>query len=56
MKHMKLSTIGVVYGIATALFLVTIGVLKFKETLNVYEITGICLGVIALILLSRFAG
>ena len=55
MKYMKLSTVGITYGITTAVLLVAIGIIFFKETLNAYEIIGICLGIVALILLSRFA-
>ena len=55
MKYMKLSTIGITYGITTAILLVAIGLFVFKETLNSYEILGICFGIAALILLSRFA-
>ncbi|MDP2789427.1 MAG: transporter [bacterium] len=54
MKYFKLSTIGIVYGITTAILLVAVGVFYFKESLSFYEMVGIGLGILALILLGRF--
>jgi small multidrug resistance pump len=55
MRHLKLATIGVVYSVSMILLLTAIGAIRFKETLNVYEISGIVLAVASLILLMRFA-
>lgn len=55
MKHMKLSSLGVVYGLITILLLVFVGVFFFHEKLNVYEIIGIITAIISVILLSKFA-
>lgn len=55
MKHLKFATIGVFYGISTLLLLVLIGVFYFKEALNIYEIIGIVLAVISMVLLGKFA-
>lgn len=55
MKHLKLATIGVVYSISMVVLLTAIGVLFFQETLNYYEIAGLILAVVSLILLVRFA-
>ncbi|MBI2631980.1 transporter [Candidatus Pacearchaeota archaeon] len=55
MRHVKLSTLGVFYGISTVLFLVFLSVLYFKESLNYYEGLGIIFAIISIILLGRFA-
>lgn len=55
MKHLKLATIGVVYSVSMILLLSTIGVLRFNETLSVYEIAGILMAIGSLVLLMRFA-
>jgi len=54
MKHIKLSTLGVIYGVTTVVALTIVGILFFKEHLNIYEIIGIIAGVSSIILLSRF--
>ncbi len=53
-KYVKLSTVGVLYGITTALSLVVAGVLFFNEKLNFYEIIGIVCGIVSFIFLFRF--
>lgn len=55
MKYMKLSTIGVFYGISTVLFLVLLSVFYFKESINWYETIGIAAALFSLGLLWRFA-
>src|SRR3989344_515226 len=55
MKHIKLSSLGVIYSLTTILFLVVIGVFYFHEKLNIYEIVGIITAIVSIILLSRFA-
>jgi small multidrug resistance pump len=55
MKHLKLATIGVVYSISMVVLLTAIGILFFQETLNYYEVAGLILAVVSLILLVRFA-
>ncbi|MBI4426393.1 MAG: EamA family transporter [Candidatus Kerfeldbacteria bacterium] len=55
MKHIKLSSLGVIYALTTVLFLVAISVFYFHEKLNGYEIVGIIAAVVSLVLLSRFA-
>ncbi len=54
MRHMKLSTLGVFYGVGCILFLSFISVLFFKEKISLIETVGIINGIIALILLFRF--
>mgnify|MGYP001612833759 CR=1 FL=1 len=54
MKHIKLSSLGVIYSLTTVLFLVAIGVFYFHEKLNIYEIIGIITAIVSVILLSRF--
>lgn len=55
MKHIKLSTLGVYYALTTVILLVGLGLIVFKESLNMFEIIGIVMAVISLILLARFA-
>lgn len=55
MKHLKLATIGVLYSVSLVLLLTAIGVLVFRESLNYFELIGIALAVISLVLLMRFA-
>ena len=55
MKHLKLATISVLYSVSLVLLLTAIGVVLFRESLNYFEVIGIMLAVISLILLMRFA-
>jgi drug/metabolite transporter (DMT)-like permease len=55
MKHLKLSTIGVVYSVSMILLLTAVGVVGFRESLNGYEFAGLVMAVTALVLLTRFA-
>jgi drug/metabolite transporter (DMT)-like permease len=55
MKHLKLATISVLYSVSLVLLLTAIGVLVFRESLNYFEMIGILLAVISLVLLMRFA-
>jgi small multidrug resistance pump len=55
MKNVKLATLGVFYAISTIIFLLIVGVFYFKESLNYYEIIGIIMAIVSLILLGRFA-
>jgi drug/metabolite transporter (DMT)-like permease len=54
MKHIKLSTLGVFFALTNIILLALLGVIFFKEHLTVYEIVGIILGVISIIILARF--
>jgi small multidrug resistance pump len=55
LKHVKLATIGVVYCVSLILMLTALGVVFFKESLNITEFIGIVLALAALLLLGRFA-
>jgi drug/metabolite transporter (DMT)-like permease len=55
MKHLKLATISVLYSVSLVLLLTAIGVVLFRESLNHFEVIGIVLAVISLVLLMRFA-
>jgi len=55
MRHMKLATVGIVYSLSTVLLLAALGVVIFREPLNRYEIVGICLGALSIVLMVRFA-
>lgn len=54
MKHLKLSTLGIVYSMCMILFLTALGVFYFNEKLSVYEIVGIALALVSIFLLARF--
>jgi small multidrug resistance pump len=54
-RYLKLSTLGVIYGVVTVLALVVLGVLYFKESINIYEAFGVVLGISSIVLLSRFS-
>jgi drug/metabolite transporter (DMT)-like permease len=55
MKYLKLATISVLYSVSLVLLLTAIGVLLFRESLNYFEVIGIVLAVVSLVLLMRFA-
>src|SRR3954452_17894735 len=55
MKHLNLATISVLYSVSLVLLLTGIGVALFHESLNYFEVIGIVLAVISLVLLMRFA-
>jgi small multidrug resistance pump len=55
MKHLKLATISVLYSVSLVLLLTAIGVVLFRESLNYFEVIGIVLAVVSLVLLMRFA-
>ena len=55
MKHLKLATISVLYSVSLVLLLTAIGVVLFQESLNHFEVIGIVLAVVSLVLLIRFA-
>ena len=55
MRHLKLATIGVLYSISMVLLLTAIGVVLFQESLNYFEVIGIVLAVVSLVLLMHFA-
>lgn len=55
MRHLKLATIGVIYSVSMVLLLTAVGVVLFRESLNYYELAGIVLAVVSLVLLVRFA-
>lgn len=54
MKHMKLGVLGIFYSLTTVILLAVVGTVIFKEHLNNYELVGIILGVISIIILARF--
>jgi drug/metabolite transporter (DMT)-like permease len=55
MKYLKLATISVLYSVSLVLLLTVIGVFVFRESLNSFEMIGIALAVVSLVLLMRFA-
>ncbi len=55
MKHMKLGALGVVYAITIVAGLAAMGTIFFKESLSWYEVIGIGLGILSIVLLARFA-
>jgi drug/metabolite transporter (DMT)-like permease len=55
MKSLKLATISVLYSVCMMLLLTAIGVVLFRESLNYYEMVGLVLAFVSLVLLIRFA-
>ena len=55
MQHMKLASIGIAFAVTNVLLLSLIGLFFFSETLSWVEGLGMALGLISLLLLSRFA-
>ncbi len=55
MRHLKLSTIGVVFGMSCLIALTLVSIFYFNEHINSYEIFGIILAIISIIILARFA-
>ena len=55
MRHLKLATISVLYSVSLVLLLTGMGVVLFRESLTYFEVIGIVLAVISLVLLMRFA-
>jgi small multidrug resistance pump len=55
MSRLKLATISVLYSVSLVLLLTAIGVVLFRESLNYFEVIGIVLAVVSLVLLMRFA-
>lgn len=55
MRHLKLATISGLYSVSMVLLLTAVGVVLFRESLNYYELAGIVLAVVSLVLLMRFA-
>ncbi len=54
-KHVKMATVGAFYAVFIILGLCIIGFVSFDEHLNAYEIAGIVMALLSLILLGRFA-
>ena len=55
MKHLKLSTVGVVYSVSMIVLLTAIGWVWFGESLGPREVAGLTLAIASLYLLMRFA-
>jgi len=53
-RHLKMSTVGVVYSLSIVLLLTLLGVVVFGESLSKFEAIGLLLGFIAIVLLWRF--
>jgi small multidrug resistance pump len=54
MKHTKLSILGIIFGLSNIIFLALVGLVFFKERLNMYDVVGLILGISSIILLARF--
>ena len=55
LRHVKLSSVGVIYALASVLILVAVGVTFFHERLSLTEVIGVVAAIVAVVLLSRFA-
>ena len=49
MRHLKLTTIRVVYSVSLIVLMTTMGVLFVQEVLNWYEVLGLVLAVVSLV-------
>jgi small multidrug resistance pump len=54
LRHLKLATVGVLYGVFTLLLLTAVGVGCFGERIGRWELLGVALAVAAVALLARF--
>jgi len=54
MKHIKLEMLGLFYSLTTIILLIVVGMVLFKEQLSAFELIGIILGVISIVILGRF--
>lgn len=54
LPHLKLTAVGVIYGVSTVLFMALLGLFVFDETLTAREWAGLVLGVASIVLLARF--
>jgi multidrug transporter EmrE-like cation transporter len=55
MKSLKLSTLGVIFGLSCIILVTTISVVFFHEKLSTMEIIGIVLAILSMIFLYRFS-
>jgi drug/metabolite transporter (DMT)-like permease len=53
MRHLKLAAISVVYSVCMILLLTGMGYFLFGESLNRYELAGIVLAIVSVLLLAR---
>ncbi len=53
-QHVKMSSVGVIYGTTTAIILTIVGVFVFQEKLYAIEVIGLVFGILSIALLSRF--
>lgn len=55
MRNMKLSTLGIIYGVSCIVMLAIMSVVVFHEKINAMEIFGIFLGIVSIIIMYKFA-
>jgi multidrug transporter EmrE-like cation transporter len=53
-RYIKVSSVGILYPIFTAIGLIGIGILVFHERLSTQEIIGLGFGLVSILLLARF--
>jgi multidrug transporter EmrE-like cation transporter len=53
-RHMKMGTVGAIYCVSLVVFLTVLGVVFFKETMTRYELVGLGLAVVSVVMLGRF--
>lgn len=54
LKYLRLAEVGLFYSIFMMILLAAMGVFMFNEQLNVREYVGLGLGIVSLLLMSRF--
>jgi len=55
MRRAELSTLGVLYSVATIIGLTLLGAFLFKERINPMEIVGIILAIVSVVIMYKFA-
>ena len=53
-KHIKMSSLGAIYGASTVILLTLLGYFYFQERLTGWEFLGIGLAIISIVILARF--
>jgi len=55
MRKIKLSTVGVLYGVSCIILLALLSIFYFKEKITSIELLGILLGIVSIVILYRFS-
>lgn len=53
MKYIKISSLGIIYSVSTAILLALVGFIFFKEDMKIANIIAIVLGIISIVILAK---